>query len=376
MTTIDAPAKTADELLTEVARLAVELRTTAATSDRSGELDAGTFERLRAGGVTAALVPAELGGAGATHAEMGEIVRLLGAGDPAVAVTLAMHAHLVASQVWRHHHGLDAEAFLRKVAGGAIAVSTGASNWIASNGTAIRVPGGFRVSARKSPASGCEVGDLLVTSIRWADGELKVVHAGIPLTADGVRIERTWDTLGLRATGSHTVVLDDVFVPDAAVSLTRSATEWHPVWNTVLGAALPLIMAAYVGIADAAVDAAVEVTHGRSDDHVLEVAGEMMNAYTTGADAVRAMFLDADDLQFDNTDQLGSRMLSRKTVATEALIRTVRLAIELVGGVGYTRTLPLERLYRDVHGSLFHPLPRPKQTRLTGRVTLGLGPIG
>ena len=85
-----------------------------------------------------------------------------------------------------------------------------------------------------------------------------MIHFGIPLTAEGVRIERTWDTLGLRATGSHTVVLHDVFVPDAAVSLTRSATEWHPVWDTVLGAALPLIMAAYVGIADAAVDAAVD----------------------------------------------------------------------------------------------------------------------
>ena len=64
MTTIDAPTKTPDELLTEVARLATELRTTAATSDRSGELDAGTFERLRAAGLTAALVPAEFGGAG------------------------------------------------------------------------------------------------------------------------------------------------------------------------------------------------------------------------------------------------------------------------------------------------------------------------
>ena len=335
------------------------------------------FERLRAAGVTAALVPPTFGGAGATHAEMGEILRVLGAGDPAVAVTLAMHCHLVAAQVWRHQHGFDAEPFLRKVAGGAIAISTGASDWVASNGTATKVDGGFRVSARKAPASGCEVGDLLVTSIHWADTEPKVIHcrrSRSPPRAFGSSAPGT--QLGLRATGSHTVVLDDVFVPDAAVSLTRSATEWHPVWNTVLGAALPLIMAAYVGIADAAVDAAVDLTHGRSDDHVLELAGEMMNAYTTGADAVRAMFLDADDLHFDNTDTLAARMLSRKTVATDALIQTVRLAIELVGGVGYTRSSPLERLYRDIHGSLFHPLPRAKQTRLTGRVTLGLAPIG
>ena len=88
------------------------------------------------------------------------------------------------------------------------------------------------------------------------------------------------------------------------------------------------------------------------------------------------MFIDADDLHFENTDALAARMLSRKTVAADSLIETVRLAIELVGGVGYSHASPLERLYRDVHGCLFHPLPRAKQTRFSGRVTLGLAPIG
>jgi acyl-CoA dehydrogenase len=374
MTTIDAPPTT--DLFEEVETIASGLRATAAESDRTGELDVAAFERLRAAGVTAALVPGEFGGAGMTHAEIGQILRVLGASDPAVGVTLAMHSHLVAAQVWRHRHGIDAGAFLRKVASGAIAISTGASDWVASNGTAARVAGGFRVSARKAPASGCEIGDLLVTSIHWADDDPKVIHCAIPFAADGVRIERTWDTLGLRATGSHTVVLDDVFVPDAAVSLTRSATQWHPVWNTVIGAALPLIMAAYVGIADAAVETALQLTRGRSDDQVLQLTGEMLNEHTTAADVVRAMFLEADDLNFDNTDAIAALMLSRKTVAADALVHTVRLAIEIVGGIGYTRASALERLYRDIHGSLFHPLPRAKQTRFTGRVVRGLTPVG
>ncbi|HZQ86420.1 MAG TPA: acyl-CoA dehydrogenase family protein, partial [Acidimicrobiales bacterium] len=321
MTTIDAPTATKLPVLEdEVASIASALQATAPDYDRSGALDVGTFERLRAAGVTAALVPSEFGGSAATHAEMGEILRVLGASDPAVAVTLAMHSHLVATQLWRHRHGMDAEAFLRKVGAGAIAVSTGASDWIASNGSATRVDGGFRVSARKAPASGCEVGDILITSIHYDDVEPKVIHCAIPFSAEGLRIERTWDTLGLRATGSHTVVLDDVFVPDAAVSLVRSATQWHPVWSTVIGAAMPLVMAAYVGIADSAVETAIELAHGRGDDHAHQLAGEMINAYTTGADAVRAMFLDADDLRFDNTEELAARMLSRKTVATDALI--------------------------------------------------------
>ena len=61
------------------------------------------------------------------------------------------------------------------------------------------------------------------------------------------------------------MVLDDVFVPDAAVSLVRPADVWHPVWSTVLGTALPLIMSAYLGIADRAVEEAVRLASARAD---------------------------------------------------------------------------------------------------------------
>jgi acyl-CoA dehydrogenase len=167
-----------------------------------------------------------------------------------------------------------------------------------------------------------------------------------------------------------------VFVPDGAVALVRPADVWHPVWNTIVTAAMPLIMSAYVGIADSAVEIARNAAAGRTEPHVFQLVGEMLNAHTTAADTVSAMYVDSDDLRFDNTDEQSSRTLSRKTVAADALIETVRLAIEVVGGVGYTRSSDLERLYRDVHGCLFHPMARAKQTRLSGRVGLGLSPIG
>lgn len=346
--------------------------------DRRGELSVEAFERLRAAGLTAALVPTAFDGGGATHTETGAILRELGRHDPATAVTLSMHSHLVAAQVWRHHHGMDAEAVLRKVASGAILISTGASDWVGSSGHARKVDGGFRVSARKSPASGCEVGTVLATSVRWDDAPdgPQVLHCSVPFASEGVSIDRTWDTLGLRATGSHTVVLDDVFVPDAAISLVRPADRWHPIWNVVMGAAMPLIMAAYLGIGDAAVELALAARTGSVDPSVVQLVGEMLNAHTTATDVVTAMFADSADLRFDNTDDLAARTLARKTVATEALVDTVGLAVEAVGGVGYSRASALERLLRDVHGARFHPLPRAKQTRLTGRVALGLDPVG
>lgn len=357
----------ADHLLDEVA-----------ANDRAGTISATAFRRLRDEGVTRALVPVEFGGGGVTYDEMAAMLRELAHHDPSTAVALSMHSHLVAFQVWRHNHGMDAEPMFRKVVDGpAVLVSTGASDWVGSNGTATKVDGGYRVSARKPNASGCEIADVAVTSIRWDDAPdgPQVLHGSIPLNADGVSIEYTWDTLGLRATGSHTVVFDDVFLPDAAVSLMRPADVWHPVWNIVLGAAMPLIMSAYLGIADAAVDLAVAGAAGRTDTHVHLQLGEMLDAHTTATDVVAAMVDSAADLHFDNTDQHSARSLARKAVAAEAMIDTVRLAIESSGGRGFSRTSPLERLYRDVHGVLFHPLPKAKQLLLTGRVAAGLTPV-
>ncbi len=273
---------------------------------------------------------------------------------------------------------MDAEPVFRKVVDGpAVLVSTGASDWVGSNGTAGRSTAGIASPRARPNASGCEVGNVLVTSIRWDDAPdgPQVLHCAVPLAADGVRIEFTWDTLGLRATGSHTVVLDDVFVPDAAISLMRPADVWHPCGTPSWAQRMPLIASAYLGIADAAVDVAVRASAGRTEPHVHQLLGEMLDAHITATDVVAAMVESADDLHFDNTDQHASRTLSRKTVAAEAMIATVRLAIEATGGFGYSRSSELERLYRDVHGVLFHPLPRAKQTTFTGRVAAGLSPL-
>ncbi len=361
-----------DELLTLLASGTAE-------RDRTGVISPDVFDDLRRAGLTKMLVPAEFGGGGASFAETGRMLRQLGRHDASTAVTLAMHTHLVAAQVWRFRHGVPGpEAVFAKVVGDAVLISTGASDWVGSNGAARAVDGGFRVSARKSPASGCEVGQILVTSVRWDDAPEgpQVIHCAIPLNADGVRIEHTWDTVGLRATGSHTVVLDDVFVPAAAVSLVRPADRWHPVWNSVLGVAMPLIMAAYAGVADAALDHARTATANTETAPGRQLLGEVLNAHRVVDDVVTAMFADADDLRFDNTDEYASRVLSRKSIVTDAAVQTVRLTLELVGGAAYYRRHEVERLLRDVHGALFHPLPWARQLAFSANVAVGNSPLG
>src|SRR5450432_1492505 len=67
-----------------------------------------------------------------------------------------------------------------------------------------------------------------------------------------------------------------------------------------------------------------------------------------------------------------SAMLARRTVIGQAILKTVDKAMETAGGVGFFRETGLERLFRDVQASRYHPAPEKMQTRFTGRVLLGL----
>jgi acyl-CoA dehydrogenase len=101
----------------------------------------------------------------------------------------------------------------------------------------------------------------------------------------------------------------------------------------------------------------------------------MLNRLHTAEDAVATMITMSNDLRFANTTEHAAEVLSRKTTAADAAIDTVRLAMEAAGGAGYSTASGIARLYRDVHGSLYHPLPSAKQELFTGRLAFGLDPV-
>jgi acyl-CoA dehydrogenase len=70
--------------------------------------------------------------------------------------------------------------------------------------------------------------------------------------------------------------------------------------------------------------------------------------------------------------ETSSATLVRRSIAASALLRTVDKALEAAGGGSYFRAAGLERLFRDVQACRYHPLPEKQQTRLTGRLLLGL----
>jgi alkylation response protein AidB-like acyl-CoA dehydrogenase len=355
----------------------------AADLDERDAFVAENYAELRAHRFFSAGVPAELGGGDASHPELCAMLREVARHCGSTALALSMHTHLLATTVWRWHQGQPVEPLLRRVAQEQIVlVSTGASDWLDSSGTAEKVEGGYRITGRKIFGSGSPAGTLLITSAVYHDpaNGPTVLHFPVPIATEGVTVLDNWRTLGMRATGSHDVLLDNVFVPEGAVSLRRPKGQWHTFFNVIVTIALPLVMSVYVGVAEAASDLAIDIARKKSrrelDPHLPYLLGEMTNTLVTAQLAVQAMVDLCDNYAFEPTVQTANAVLIRKTVAANACIQTVEKALEVAGGGAFFRSVGLERLLRDVHAGQFHPLQEKRQHLFTGRITLGLDPVG
>ncbi len=370
---------TNDRVLLDWAALARELgprfAARASFHDAADAFVADNYRDLRERRVFSAGVPAELGGGGASHAELCAMLRVLGQHCGSTALALAMHTHQVAIAAWRwRHEGAPVEPLLRRVAAQeTILVTSGGSDWLAGSGRAEKVDGGYRVTGRKVFASGAPAGDLFMTMAVHDDPESgpTVLHFAIPFDAPGLEIKDTWRTLGMRGTGSHDVVLEGVFVPDAAIGLRRPAGRWSPAWHVVAMLALPLIYAVYVGIAEAARALALRQAAGRRHDAgTQELVGRMENELATARMGLRQM-IDAAACSRPGIETTNEVLIGR-AVAGRSAIRTVEVAMEVAAGAGFYRDLGLERLFRDVQGARYHPVRGSAQLLYAGRLALGL----
>ena len=351
----------------------------AAERDAGDVFVADHYDVLKQHKVFSALVPAELGGGGVSHSAMCRFLRQLAHYCPSTALALSMHQHLVAAAVYNHRNGKPGQKLLEKVAASEVVlISTGANDWLESSGLATRADGGFRINARKPFGSGSPKGGVLMTSAPFEDPKegWQVLHFAVPFNAPGVSLANDWQTLGMRATGSQTIILENVFVPDDAIALRRPRGKFHPAWNVILTVAMPLIMSVYIGVAEAAAEIATDLARKRQSDPVVPyLLGELANELTKVQLAADDMVRVANDFDVAMSLDVTSSMLVRKTIVAEGVLATVEKALEVAGGAGFYRKAGLERLLRDAHGAQFHPLPAKRQHRFTGRIALGLDPI-
>ncbi|GJD96392.1 acyl-CoA dehydrogenase family protein [Methylobacterium iners] len=371
----------------DVAALARAFAERAAEHDRTGGFAHENVAGLRAAGLLALTVPRELGGQGAGLARAAAVVGRLAEGDPSTALVLAMH--LLQHGIIHHESAWPRSA---SAAVGRAAVEHGALiNALRVEpelGTPARgglpatvaraTPAGWRIEGRKIFSTGSPALAYGIVFARTDEAEPRIGNLLVPLASPGVRIEESWDHLGLRASGSHDVVFEGVEVPaDHAVDLRR-LEEWRrpdhsqQAWSTTLLAAL------YDGVARAAQAWFVRFAQTRTPGSLgaplsslprfQEAVGENERLLALNARWIRHLAADVDAGAWPSVEEAGFLKLT----ATENAIAVVQRAVELTGNPALSRKNPLERHLRDVVCGRIHWPQHDAVRAAAGRAALGL----
>jgi alkylation response protein AidB-like acyl-CoA dehydrogenase len=382
--------RTAAEYLAAVQTLAPEIAAAGAWGDRERRLPAALIARMASAGLFQMVLSPSIGGGGAGLRTFLEVTETVAAQDGSTAWCLVQGA-LSAAQV--------APFLPLRVAREIFApASTILANGTGPSGRAVRVEGGYRLTGEWRFASGC-------THATWFKGASLVYEAdGTPVRQpDGAHDHRTflfpasdaevvdvWHVSGLRGTGSNTIRVADLFVPqERSVSLTHD-----PLQERFLLAMLPYstgaaagFCAVALGIARGALDAfealAAEKTP-RGMPHALRESAVVQAQVARAEAEVRA----ARAFLYQMVDDVwrtveGGEPLSPKQRALFRLAATsgIERAAGVVDGVyraaGATaifESQPFERRFRDVHAVTQQVQAHERHFQTVGRVVLGLEP--
>lgn len=380
-----APPETPD-LVGAARQLGPMVRDCRDESERERCLPASVLLAMQKARLFRMYVPVEYGGLETDPITSMRVVEAVAEADAAIAWNLMIGATY---GIWA---AFLPEAGAREIYGTADAVVAGT---LPPRGIAHATAGGYRVSGRWAFASGIDHcawwnGGCVV----YEDGAPRTTETGTPQTVlvffpatDGALID-TWDSGGLRGTGSHDYEVRDLFVPSQRVLTFNDAPRvggllYRLPCQALLGSAMAAIP---LGIARTAIDTLIELAatklSGRSDRPLAErltIQAEVGRAeahYRSGRaflyDSVAETWADVQAGREIDVTQLAMLRLAR-THAVQAAVTATDLMYTAAGSNSvYTHNL-LERCFRDAHTVTQHISMNPANYQASGRVLLGLG---
>jgi alkylation response protein AidB-like acyl-CoA dehydrogenase len=385
---MDGGDQVTDRLTTTARELAADFAQRAAAHDRDRSFPFENFDALHSSGLLNLIVPVERGGLGGGLREIIAVIGAIAGGDASTALVLLMHylqlagvlrserfpAHLREQVLTDSLNGVSLINALRVEP----ELGTPARGGLPAT-TAVRTAEGWRLTGRKIYSTGSPI---LRYGLVWARTDDETPRVGwflAPMQLPGIRMEETWDHMGMRASGSNDVVFEDLLLPaDHAVDL-RAPREWATrdliitVWNNVAVGAL------YDGVARAARDWLIGYLHARKPSNLgasLATLPRFQEA-VGGIDALLGVSRVLIHALAERADRDLAAITSAeanlvKYTATNNAIDAVAKALELVGNPGLSRAHPLERHYRDVLCSRVHPPQNDMILQAAGRAALGL----
>lgn len=344
--------------------------------DREASFPFENFADFRSTGLLGVAIPRRHGGLGASYADYVRVSEEVGRYCGATGLTFNMHN---ATMLWcgpiadlldmnpaqrERHEDIRTEMFRGVIEDGHIhsqpfseGLAPGATTGVSTK--AVPTTGGWMVSGRKIFASLSGAATFYNVTCQ-VPGEDAIRLLGVPAHADGVTIVDDWDPLGMRATVSRTLLMDNAFVP--------SANEWMPVgaYNQAANRYPWLFLSlcpTYLGLTGGILDVTAAYLRGevpgqtggaRRDHPVKQHGWAQMQIKHQQSQAL--LYRAIDEAAIDPTTDQMIRGWAAAVTVMEYAAEVASLAIRVCGGQSMLKSLPLERMYRDARlGSLMLP---------------------
>jgi alkylation response protein AidB-like acyl-CoA dehydrogenase len=371
--------------------LAADFATRSAQHDREGSHPVENYRRLVDEGFLALDMPERWGGGGVGLFGHTLAFEALGQGCPSTALAFNMHASVVMPVLESPEVSDDAKRHIvdlvvrrKQLIGGNFSES-GHTSLIGERPLAARarrIDGGYSVTGRKMFASMLQAADhcMVLAYPEDATGPYAGILVLVPRDASGRRVNPNWDVLGMRATRSDSLILDDCRVPDEAV-LFR-ADDIRPFRQAYLNWFWGSYTAVYLGLAVAAYDELRRVVQARRPEgyaqplayhpdvrrHVAVLSAELEAARLV---TYRSAWL--SDTQ-GPTEETTAALYRAKYLVGEATAHITRTALTLGGAHGIFKGSRLEQLFRDGAIAALQPPPADFCLYQMGVYELGLDP--
>lgn len=351
-----------DAIRARVEDIVPQLAASAAEHDRTGEPPAANLARIADAGLLRLVIPRLAGGYGHGLGAASEVIGRIAEAEPASALILAMHYLQHGTIGTRGFSGQIIERIRKDAIMGLSLIN--ALRVEPELGTPMRggipatvlkpAPNGWRLSGHKIFSTGIPLLSWLAVWAATDEPQPRIGTALVRAATPGIRIVETWRHHGMRATASHDVIFQDVFIPAENVGELRPANEppardaQQAIWSSLL------IAAVYDGIARSARRWFLDFLRERVPANLgkplatlprfQEIAGEIETLLAINHRLIRTAAAEADAGDIPDPREAGAI----KVTVTGNAISAVEAALKATGNPGLSRDNPLERHYRDV----------------------------
>jgi butyryl-CoA dehydrogenase len=350
-------------------------------SDRTERFDLELARRLGDMGYLGAPVDERYGGRSLDYTTYGLIVEEVGRGDSAMRTVVSVQTSLVCGSIERWGSEEQRQDWLPRLTSGesfgcfGLTEPDTGSDAAALRTRALKIDGGWRISGQKMWIS---LGNVADVALIFAQTDPELRHKGlacflVPTEARGFSTQEVHGKLGLRASDTASIALDEVEVGDEA--LMGEVGDGFKIAMSALDNGRYSVAAGCVGICEGCVEASVAYSTERKQFGLplanFQLVQEMIADMVVRRDAARMLVRRAGMLK-DAGERSTVETSIAKLYATESAVECANLAIQVHGGSGYVDDYPVERYLRDARVTTLYEGTSQIQKLIIGKAATGI----